>query len=95
MNLIIIDKQPELAVARHGGGEGALPGRRFDLGVGGHGRRGRAPPDVVLACAGDVPTLETLAAVDWLRENAPELHVRSSMSSTSYACNRATSIRTA
>jgi xylulose-5-phosphate/fructose-6-phosphate phosphoketolase len=27
-------------------------------------------PDVVMACAGDVPTLETLAAVDWLRRNS-------------------------
>jgi len=33
-------------------------------------------PDVVLACAGDVPTIETLAAVDLLREHAPELKVR-------------------
>ncbi len=33
-------------------------------------------PDVVMACAGDVPTLETLAAVDLLREYIPELKVR-------------------
>jgi len=33
-------------------------------------------PDVVLACAGDVPTLEVLAAVQILRENLPELKVR-------------------
>lgn len=33
-------------------------------------------PDVVMACAGDVPTLETLAAVDLLRVHAPELKVR-------------------
>jgi xylulose-5-phosphate/fructose-6-phosphate phosphoketolase len=33
-------------------------------------------PDVVMACAGDVPTLETLAAVDLLRQFAPELKVR-------------------
>jgi len=33
-------------------------------------------PDVVMACAGDVPTLETLAAVQLLREHAPELKVR-------------------
>lgn len=32
--------------------------------------------DVVLACAGDVPTLETLAAVDLLRQHLPELRVR-------------------
>jgi xylulose-5-phosphate/fructose-6-phosphate phosphoketolase len=35
-----------------------------------------AEPDVVMACAGDVPTLETLAAVLLLREHAPELKVR-------------------
>ncbi len=33
-------------------------------------------PDVVMACAGDVPTLETLAAVHLLREHVPELRVR-------------------
>jgi len=33
-------------------------------------------PDVVLACAGDVPTLETVAAAWWLRKHAPELQVR-------------------
>jgi xylulose-5-phosphate/fructose-6-phosphate phosphoketolase len=33
-------------------------------------------PDVVMACAGDVPTLETLAAVDLLRQHLPELRVR-------------------
>ena len=33
-------------------------------------------PDVVMACCGDVPTLETLAAVDLLRQHAPELKVR-------------------
>jgi xylulose-5-phosphate/fructose-6-phosphate phosphoketolase len=35
-----------------------------------------AEPDVVMACAGDVPTLETLAAVDLLRKHAPDLKVR-------------------
>ena len=33
-------------------------------------------PDVVMACAGDVPTLETLAAVQLLREHIPELKIR-------------------
>jgi xylulose-5-phosphate/fructose-6-phosphate phosphoketolase len=33
-------------------------------------------PDVVLACAGDAPTLETLAAADLLRSNLPDLKVR-------------------
>ncbi|TIX36222.1 MAG: phosphoketolase family protein, partial [Mesorhizobium sp.] len=35
-----------------------------------------AEPDVVMACAGDVPTLETLAAVQILRHHVPELRVR-------------------
>ena len=35
-----------------------------------------AEPDVVMACCGDVPTLETLAAVTLLREYAPDLRVR-------------------
>ncbi len=33
-------------------------------------------PDVVMACAGDVPTLETLAAVAWLREQLPQIKIR-------------------
>ena len=33
-------------------------------------------PDVVMACAGDVPTLETLAAVDLLRQGVPDLKIR-------------------
>jgi xylulose-5-phosphate/fructose-6-phosphate phosphoketolase len=33
-------------------------------------------PDVVMACCGDVPTLETLAAVSLLREHEPELKIR-------------------
>ena len=33
-------------------------------------------PDVVMACCGDVPTLETLAAVDLLRQHTPEIRVR-------------------
>ena len=37
--------------------------------------RGREP-DVVMACAGDVPTLETLAAVDLLRHHFPDLKIR-------------------
>ncbi|KOC71484.1 phosphoketolase, partial [Shinella sp. GWS1] len=33
-------------------------------------------PDVVMACAGDVPTIETLAAVDILRQALPRLRIR-------------------
>jgi xylulose-5-phosphate/fructose-6-phosphate phosphoketolase len=36
-------------------------------------------PDIVLGCAGDIPTSETVAAAHWLRENAPELKVRGSV----------------
>ncbi len=35
-----------------------------------------AEPDVVMACAGDVPTLETLAAVDLLRQHFPDVRIR-------------------
>jgi xylulose-5-phosphate/fructose-6-phosphate phosphoketolase len=38
--------------------------------------RGDSEPDVVLACAGDVPTFETLAAVQLLRTHLPDLRVR-------------------
>ncbi len=37
---------------------------------------GGGEPDVVLACCGDVPTLETLAAADLLRQHLPDLKVR-------------------
>jgi xylulose-5-phosphate/fructose-6-phosphate phosphoketolase len=37
---------------------------------------GRGEPDVVIACAGDVPTLEALAAVSILRETLPDLKIR-------------------
>jgi xylulose-5-phosphate/fructose-6-phosphate phosphoketolase len=33
-------------------------------------------PDVVMACAGDVPARETLAAVEILRDHLPELKIR-------------------
>jgi xylulose-5-phosphate/fructose-6-phosphate phosphoketolase len=37
---------------------------------------GGGEPDVVMACAGDVPTMETLAAVDLLRSTVPTLRIR-------------------
>ena len=40
------------------------------------GSDGGTEPDVVLGCAGDVPTLETLAAADLLRKHLPGLKVR-------------------
>jgi len=36
----------------------------------------RGEPEVVMACAGDIPTLETVAAVDLLRQHLPQLKVR-------------------
>jgi xylulose-5-phosphate/fructose-6-phosphate phosphoketolase len=75
VNLIAIDKQPQLQWLSM---EAAIE----------HLVRGAAiwewasnvpegeEPDVVLGCAGDIPTLETVAAAHWLREHAPELKVR-------------------
>jgi len=73
MNLIIIDKQPQLQwldleAARRHCAQGAS--------VWDWAGNGGNDPDVVLACAGDTATLETLAAAAWLRSNAPELRVR-------------------
>ncbi|MFE3188295.1 phosphoketolase [Nocardia sp. NPDC059240] len=42
----------------------------------GHNDDPGTTPDVVLACAGDVPTLETLAAASILRERLPQLRIR-------------------
>ncbi|HEX6630077.1 MAG TPA: phosphoketolase family protein, partial [Gemmatimonadaceae bacterium] len=79
VNLIVIDKQPQLqwlsmpdaiAHAERGASEwtwaGTPPG---DDAAGGE-------PDVVLACAGDTPTYETVAAAWWLRRHVPELRLR-------------------
>src|ERR671913_2156948 len=74
VNLIVIDKQPQLqwldmdAAIEHAAA-GASVWRWASNDEDGE-------PDVVLACAGDIPTLETVAAAHWLRENAPELKVR-------------------
>ncbi|MDP3899332.1 MAG: phosphoketolase family protein, partial [Mesorhizobium sp.] len=40
------------------------------------GNDGGEEPDVVMACAGDVPTLETIAAVDLIRRHLPEVKIR-------------------
>jgi xylulose-5-phosphate/fructose-6-phosphate phosphoketolase len=74
VNLIIIDKQPQLQwlsmeAAREHCARGASVWTWASTDEG-------RDPDVVLACAGDIPTLETLAAASWLRKNAPELRVR-------------------
>jgi xylulose-5-phosphate/fructose-6-phosphate phosphoketolase len=46
------------------------------LGLWGWASSDEGDPDVVLACAGDVPTVETLAAADLLRQHLPQLRVR-------------------
>ncbi|MDQ6908176.1 MAG: phosphoketolase family protein [Chloroflexota bacterium] len=74
VNLIVQDKQPQLqwlameaAIAHCARGASAWQWASNDEG---------GEPDVVMACAGDIPTLETVAAVGWLRENIPEMKVR-------------------
>jgi xylulose-5-phosphate/fructose-6-phosphate phosphoketolase len=74
VNVIVAGKQPNL---NYLGVEDAAAHCARGLGVwdwasNGHGY----DPDVVLACAGDVPTLETLAAASILREQFAELRVR-------------------
>ena len=74
VNLIVIDKQPQLqwldmdaAIDHCAAGASVWPWA---------GTAGDEEPDVVLASAGDIPTLETVAAAWWLRRNAPDLKVR-------------------
>jgi xylulose-5-phosphate/fructose-6-phosphate phosphoketolase len=75
VNLIIIDKQPQLqwldmATAR----EHCARGAGIWEWASSEGDAGEL--DVILACAGDVPTLETVAAAHWLRQHAPGLRTR-------------------
>jgi xylulose-5-phosphate/fructose-6-phosphate phosphoketolase len=74
VNVIVAGKQPSLqwldmksAIAHCTAGIGIWEWACNDQG---------GEPDVVMACAGDVPTLETLAAVDLLRQNFPDLRIR-------------------
>jgi xylulose-5-phosphate/fructose-6-phosphate phosphoketolase len=74
VNLIIIDKQPQLqwldmAAAKEHCALGASVWRWASIDEG-------RDPEVVLACAGDVPTQETIAAAWWLRQQVPDLRVR-------------------
>jgi xylulose-5-phosphate/fructose-6-phosphate phosphoketolase len=75
VNLIVIDKQPHLqyltmdeAIAHNTTGAGIW---EWAGNTAAH-----EEPDVVLACAGDVPTMEALAASEWLQRHAPELKIR-------------------
>jgi xylulose-5-phosphate/fructose-6-phosphate phosphoketolase len=56
------------------GGQGNDAGERKDTGKGNEAEGGT--PDVILGCAGDVPTLETVAAAWLLRQHIPDLRVR-------------------
>jgi xylulose-5-phosphate/fructose-6-phosphate phosphoketolase len=74
VNVIIAGKQPELqwlnmnsAIQHCTKGIGIWEWASNDQGY---------EPDVVMACAGDVPTLETLAAVDILRHNFTDIKIR-------------------
>jgi xylulose-5-phosphate/fructose-6-phosphate phosphoketolase len=74
INVVIAGKQPALqyldidsAMAHCAEGIGMWQWASTDEGV---------EPDAVMACAGDVPTLETLAAVDILRRHFPDLKLR-------------------
>ena len=77
VNLIIAGKQPapqwldmDAAVRHCAAGAGVWEWASRDAGV------GQVDPDVVMACAGDVPTLEALAAVTLLRSYAPDIRIR-------------------
>ena len=77
VNVVVAGKQPQADWLSVRGGGAALRPRRRHLGVGRQPTTSSATlPDVVLACAGDVPTLETLAAAAILRERLPDLRVR-------------------
>jgi len=74
VNVIVAGKQPQLqwldldaAIAHCTRGIGVWSWASTDL---------SAEPDVVMACAGDVPTLETLAAADLLRQHFPDIKIR-------------------
>ena len=85
INVIVAGKQPapqwlsmDAAVKHCSTGIGIWEWASNDWQCGG-GEAGvdqASEPDVVMACCGDVPTLETLAAVALLRELAPDLRVR-------------------
>ncbi len=74
VNLIVIDKQPQLQWLNM---EDAIAHCARGLSIWQWASNEQnEEPDVVLACAGDSPTLETVAAAWWLRQHLPELRVR-------------------
>jgi xylulose-5-phosphate/fructose-6-phosphate phosphoketolase len=73
VNVIVAGKQPALTYLTM---EQAIAHCTRGLGIWPWASSTDGEPDVVLACAGDIPTLETLAAADLLRSRLPELKVR-------------------
>ena len=70
INVIVAGKQPALAYLDM---DSAIAHCTRGLGIWEWASTATGEPDVVLACAGDIPTLETLAAADILRRELPEL----------------------
>src|SRR5437762_7323758 len=73
VNLIVAGKQPALQWLDM---ESAVRHCTAGLGVWDWASNDNGDPDVVMACAGDVPTLEALAAVSLLREHVPDIKIR-------------------
>jgi xylulose-5-phosphate/fructose-6-phosphate phosphoketolase len=73
VNVIIAGKQPALTYLSM---EEAVLHATRGIGIWEWASTGDGEPDVVLACAGDIPTLEALAAADLLRRHLPEVNVR-------------------
>ncbi|MDA4107686.1 phosphoketolase family protein [Mycolicibacterium holsaticum] len=73
VNVIVAGKQPALTYLTM---DEAIAHCTRGLGIWDWASSTAGEPDVVLACAGDIPTLETLAAADILRRELPELAVR-------------------
>jgi len=75
VNLIVIDKQPQLQYLDLASARDHVAAGGGIWSWAGHETVGR-DPDVVLACAGDVMTMETVAAAQLLAEHVPDLSVR-------------------
>ncbi len=73
LNLIVIDKQPQLQWLTM---DEAIAHCAKGVGVWDMYSAQPANPDIVLACAGDIPTQETIAAAWMLRQAMPDLKVR-------------------
>jgi len=74
VNVIVAGKQPALQYLDM---DAAVKHCTAGMGIWGWASNDQGgEPDVVMACAGDVPTLETLAAVSILRQHLPDLKVR-------------------